>query len=285
MRRSALFWFMVFATLLAFLAVGHETANANRPLVGTPGSKDNPLKNPCTAKPFATVMTGAGLESVTADTAGFANNEFVISFRLANNDEAEKFSEHTRTHRGQPMAIVLDGEVLSAPVIQSELTTGGQITGNFTREEAEALALQLQSGTLPASFDVESIDPNDNGVHVVFVTVGEQHLDPDQLDRTGEIIANRLQALGISDPVVNLEDDMHISVDLPSEPDPQTVIDVIRRPALLEFVDFSKPRTCAKNMPVKGQYVLTDVQVARQGGQSATAVATKAATKAATKRP
>jgi protein-export membrane protein SecD len=54
------------------------------------------------------------------------------------------------------MAIVLDGEVLSAPVIQAELPTGGVITGDFTQEEAETLALQLRSGSLRLPLSVES---------------------------------------------------------------------------------------------------------------------------------
>jgi protein-export membrane protein SecD len=54
------------------------------------------------------------------------------------------------------MAIVLDGEVLSAPTIQARLTDGGVITGQFTEEEASTLALQLRSGALPIPLRVES---------------------------------------------------------------------------------------------------------------------------------
>lgn len=65
------------------------------------------------------------------------------------------FAEITATHIGQPFAVVLDGEVLTAPVIQSAILGGkGQISGNFTVDEAQTLAVLLSSGALPASLDV-----------------------------------------------------------------------------------------------------------------------------------
>ena len=65
------------------------------------------------------------------------------------------FAEITSTHIGQRFAVVLDGEVLTAPVIQSAILGGkGQISGNFTVDEAQTLAVLLSSGALPASLDV-----------------------------------------------------------------------------------------------------------------------------------
>ena len=56
------------------------------------------------------------------------------------------------------IAVVLDGNVVSAPQIQSAIPGGNaQITGNFTRAQAEELAAQLQSGALPADFRVSSV--------------------------------------------------------------------------------------------------------------------------------
>ncbi len=57
------------------------------------------------------------------------------------------------------MAIVLDGQVLSAPTIQSRLDTGGQITGNFTQAQANDLGLQLKYGALPVPLHVELQEP------------------------------------------------------------------------------------------------------------------------------
>ena len=65
------------------------------------------------------------------------------------------FGEITAANIGQRFAVVLDGEVLTAPVIQQAISGGqGQITGDFTLEEAQTLAVLLTSGALPASLDV-----------------------------------------------------------------------------------------------------------------------------------
>jgi preprotein translocase subunit SecD len=64
---------------------------------------------------------------------------------------ADKFGQYTGTHIGTRMAIVLDSRVISAPVIESRIPGDGRITGNFTIEEAEDLALKLRAGALPAT--------------------------------------------------------------------------------------------------------------------------------------
>ena len=123
-------------------------------------SKERSLYNPCGTgnTPFHTIMDGSGLQSASAQIGGSANNQWVISFTIAGNDEGNKFGPFTASHIQQPMAIVLDGQILSAPVIQAALTTGGQITGNFTQQQASDLALQLQYGALPISLHVESTE-------------------------------------------------------------------------------------------------------------------------------
>ena len=66
-----------------------------------------------------------------------------------------KFGEATRNNIGRQLAIVLDNEVISAPTIQSAIMGGsGVITGNFTSESANELALLLRSGALPAPLEV-----------------------------------------------------------------------------------------------------------------------------------
>ena len=68
-----------------------------------------------------------------------------IEFRL-NREGAKRFGEVTRNNIGQRLAIILDGELYSAPVIQSAIETGsGQITGHFTPEQALQLANVLQN--------------------------------------------------------------------------------------------------------------------------------------------
>lgn len=65
---------------------------------------------------------------------------------------ARAFGDYTAQNIGAPFAIVLDGEVISAPVIQSHIPGGsGIITGNFSVEEANRLAVLLSAGALPAS--------------------------------------------------------------------------------------------------------------------------------------
>ena len=111
--------------------------------------------NPLTRQPFITVMTGAGLQAAVAGFDQMSAGSWLIQFEL-NEEGGAVFGPFTASSIGQPMAIVLDGVVLSAPVIQAELSTGGVITGDFTEEEARTLALQLRSGALPIPLSVES---------------------------------------------------------------------------------------------------------------------------------
>ncbi|MEM6529561.1 MAG: hypothetical protein AAF653_14785, partial [Chloroflexota bacterium] len=109
--------------------------------------------NPNTGLPFETVMTGGGLAAAAAVFS--QQSGWVIEFEVAS-DAQDIFGDYTGSNIGQPMAIVLDGEVLSFPTIQAALPTGGVISGNFTQEEAETLALQLRSGSLRIPLSVES---------------------------------------------------------------------------------------------------------------------------------
>ena len=81
-------------------------------------------------------------------------NEPIISFRF-NQSGARKFGKFTQENVGRPFAIVLDDKVLSAPVIREPILGGsGQISGSYTPESANALAIQLRSGALPAKLTV-----------------------------------------------------------------------------------------------------------------------------------
>jgi preprotein translocase subunit SecD len=82
------------------------------------------------------------------------NGQAVISFRL-NSAGARRFCDVTRNNVSKPFAIVLDNEVLSAPVIREPICGGqGQISGGFTVETANDLALLLRAGALPAPMQV-----------------------------------------------------------------------------------------------------------------------------------
>ncbi|MBL6641977.1 MAG: protein translocase subunit SecD [PS1 clade bacterium] len=66
-----------------------------------------------------------------------------------------KFGEVTQANIGRPFAIVLDEKVISAPIIQSAILGGsGRITGNFSVEEANDLAILLRAGALPAPMSI-----------------------------------------------------------------------------------------------------------------------------------
>jgi protein-export membrane protein SecD len=74
-----------------------------------------------------------------------------------NSEGADLFAKITRENIGKPLAVVLDGQVLSAPVIQTEITGGqAQITGNFSAEEAKTLVRNLNYGALPVPISLES---------------------------------------------------------------------------------------------------------------------------------
>ena len=111
--------------------------------------------NPQNGQPFTTVMTGKDLQSAAAQLE--TNSQWVIAFQLTS-EGATIFGPFTGSHVGEPLAIVLDGTVISAPVINSRLDTGGIIQGNFTQESANQLALQLRSGALPIPLAVESAE-------------------------------------------------------------------------------------------------------------------------------
>lgn len=81
--------------------------------------------------------------------------EPIIAFRF-NQVGARKFGRFTAENVNRPFAIVLDGKVLSAPNIREPILGGsGQISGGFTAETANNLAIQLKSGALPAKLTIE----------------------------------------------------------------------------------------------------------------------------------
>ena len=82
-------------------------------------------------------------------------NRPAISFRF-NGQGTRRFAEASGANVGKRFAIILDNRIISAPTIQEPITGGsGQITGNFTLEEATNLALLLRSGALPAPLKVQ----------------------------------------------------------------------------------------------------------------------------------
>ncbi|MEN9782545.1 MAG: preprotein translocase subunit SecD [Pseudomonadota bacterium] len=96
-------------------------------------------------------LDGSSIADAFPANDGFNN---VISFKL-NDVGGKKFGEITRKNVGRMMAIILDGNVLMAPVINTPILGGsGMITGNFKPSEAREIAILLKSGSLPIKLSV-----------------------------------------------------------------------------------------------------------------------------------
>ncbi len=118
----------------------------------------------------ATSMTEADLEEVafTGDILATARADFnqgghtavggavAVFFDIKQKDSAA-FARFTGDNINRRMAIVLDGSVMSAPILQGVISTNGQITGLADLEEASDLALVLRSGSLPINLEVQEI--------------------------------------------------------------------------------------------------------------------------------
>lgn len=107
-----------------------------------------------------TGLTGRYLETATLEFAGGASgqlaNEPMVSVKF-NEEGAELFAKLTRENVGQQIGIFLDGELLSSPVVNEAITGGtAVISGNFTADEARALAQNLSFGALPVPITLAS---------------------------------------------------------------------------------------------------------------------------------
>ncbi len=125
----------------------------------------------------------AGDDLVDAQPSFDQNGGAAVSFRF-NTAGARRFGNYTADNIGSPFAIVLDNEVVSAPVIQSHIAGGsGIITGRFSVEETTNLAVLLRAGALPAKLTFleertvgpelgqDSIDAGKVATMVAFVAV------------------------------------------------------------------------------------------------------------------
>jgi len=113
-----------------------------------------PVDIPYPDQVFETVMTGDILRAAVAAPDQYGRWE--ISFQLTDAG-SDQFFAYTRDHIGEQLAIVLDGRVLSAPVINAAIQDSGVITGDFTKTDAESLAVQMRYGALPVPLAVIDI--------------------------------------------------------------------------------------------------------------------------------
>ena len=99
------------------------------------------------------IITGDHLRNATSQFDEYGRP--AVGFTL-NVTGARIFGEYTANNIGSPFAIVLDGEVLSAPTIQSYIPGGsGIITGSFSLQQTKELSIQLRAGALPAPISYE----------------------------------------------------------------------------------------------------------------------------------
>lgn len=107
-------------------------------------------RHPITRTAYETVLTNSGIASAEAVEGDFG---WVIEVTFTETG-GDIIGNYTEANIGEPLAIVLDGEVLSVPIVQSRLDQGALITGNFTADEAQILATQLNTAALPIVLDV-----------------------------------------------------------------------------------------------------------------------------------
>src|ERR1700678_4101998 len=98
----------------------------------------------------APAVTGADLRGATPAPDTNNPSQYQVHFELST-AAAARFGPFTEANIGHRMAIVLDHQVYSAPVIQGRIDDNGEITGNFNQDSAHDLALVLRAGALPAS--------------------------------------------------------------------------------------------------------------------------------------
>ncbi len=123
------------------------------------------------------LVTGEGLGMVSA---GYENLDPIVNFNLKAGQASSKFS--TLTYRNKPnveedefnkLGILLDGELLSAPRIQSQINGRGQITGRFTQEEVDFLVEILRAGKLSTVLQEEPISENTMGAELGQSTINK----------------------------------------------------------------------------------------------------------------
>ncbi len=156
---------------------GTSSTNGTTPATPAPTTETPATEAPATETPTAdgaapqtvyhTVMTGKDLRSVSvgSDVRGQPSISFVLS-----SEGADIFAQHTKNNVGKILAITLDKRVISAPGIEGEIPDGqGEITGSFTQESANTLAVQLRYGSLPIPLKVVE-------TRVIGPTLGEDSL-------------------------------------------------------------------------------------------------------------
>jgi len=155
--------------LLEFVDTGDYTPEDGTVLQTdfVPGSDSAPVQPADGTTIYHTIMTGEDLRSVNVgvDKSGKPAIDFVLT-----GEGATIFGDHTAANIGKTLAITLDKIVVSAPRIEGAIPSGqGQITGNYTADTANQLAVQLRYGSLPIPLKVVE-------TRIIGPTLGEDSL-------------------------------------------------------------------------------------------------------------
>lgn len=109
-------------------------------------------------------MTGAGIKSAVARPNNESPGQWMILFEFGAAG-GQIFGDLTQDNIGRSLAIVLDGNVMSAPNINERISTSGSISGSFTADQAKDLAISLNSGSMP-------VTPREDYTGIVGPTIG-----------------------------------------------------------------------------------------------------------------
>ena len=147
-RNDPFVWFAVHSKDEKFAEQGLLTANyAGKQYVLLHNREGNMMLNPPGGREWT-------LEDAQPTQGSNGGNAISFTFDARG---ADIFAALTKAHLQQPMAILLDDEIYSAPTIQAVISAKGEITGSFTPQEASELAKTLRSGSLPAKLNPEPL--------------------------------------------------------------------------------------------------------------------------------
>jgi preprotein translocase subunit SecD len=123
-------------------------------LTASPSNANAPKPQKWVVVESPAIIDGSELRTANAVQArGGGSEDFQIQFTLKKNG-ADKFGEWTGTHINEYLGVVLNDEVKSIAYIKSQISDSGEITGRFSKQSAEDLALTLRSGVLPAPIKI-----------------------------------------------------------------------------------------------------------------------------------
>jgi preprotein translocase subunit SecD len=129
-------------------------ADRDEPTAATSATPDPNKPKSFVVVEYPAIVDGSELREASAISRTGSDRDYEINFSLKPNG-AQKFGDWTGKNIGNYMAVVLNGQVKSAAYIKSQIFDSGQISGRFTKQSAEDLALTLKSGALPAKIEYQ----------------------------------------------------------------------------------------------------------------------------------